>query len=230
VPLCWPVVVLVKAVRSDPRHHVLVQSTHALLIRCADGSLELKPTEQRIQWRSRWFVLNELFGTAAVVPFVEDGKNAVDNDDVDVDDVARSPDDNDSSSGPAPAPQRAHEKSDDEDDNDTTTTDDAAKSTASDDMSAIGDGTECVVCLSAPRCVAVMPCRHLSLCTECADEVRQRTNRCPICRGVALALLQVELRGRPLSESIATSESPYMSDTQSFSSDNDESPLMLLVR
>jgi hypothetical protein len=244
-PPCWPLVLLVKAARSDPRHHVLVQSTHAVALRCANGSLELKATEQRVQWRNRWFVLNELFGTAAVVPLVADAKDV---DDV-VGAISRSPDDNDSSSGPrtatnvkksdAAADVKNNNNDDDDDDDDddgddddndtSTTTDDAAKSTTSDE-SASGDGTECVVCLSAPRCVAVMPCRHLSLCTECADEVRQRTNRCPICRGVALALLQVELRGRALSEAIATDESPYMSDTQSFSSDNDESPLMLLVR
>ena len=64
------------------------------------------------------------------------------------------------------------------------------------------NGTECVVCLSAPRCVAALPCRHLSLCEDCSGEIqRQRrlpnpplsSGLCPICRAPVQSLLS--LRG-----------------------------------
>jgi hypothetical protein len=47
------------------------------------------------------------------------------------------------------------------------------------------EGEDCVICLAEPRNTLVMPCRHMCLCTECAAMLRQRTNKCPICRTVA---------------------------------------------
>ena len=41
-----------------------------------------------------------------------------------------------------------------------------------------GDGS-CVICMSAPKDTAVLPCRHMCLCPSCAREV----DKCPICRG-----------------------------------------------
>lgn len=41
----------------------------------------------------------------------------------------------------------------------------------------------CVVCITNGKDTAVMPCRHLCLCKECAEELRRQTNKCPICRG-----------------------------------------------
>ena len=41
-----------------------------------------------------------------------------------------------------------------------------------------GDSS-CVVCLERPRCVVVLPCRHLSLCEACASGLAS----CPMCRG-----------------------------------------------
>ncbi|KAI9593786.1 hypothetical protein BDF19DRAFT_148058 [Syncephalis fuscata] len=40
----------------------------------------------------------------------------------------------------------------------------------------------CVVCIADPSMVAVLPCRHLCLCMECAEELRNRSCFCPICR------------------------------------------------
>ena len=42
----------------------------------------------------------------------------------------------------------------------------------------IATSSECVVCLSAPRRMVFMPCRHLCCCDECGAEQR----RCPLCR------------------------------------------------
>lgn len=48
-------------------------------------------------------------------------------------------------------------------------------------------GEPCVVCLSDPRTTAILPCRHLCLCEECARELtigsQLRGDTCPICRG-----------------------------------------------
>ena len=47
-----------------------------------------------------------------------------------------------------------------------------------------GDEAECAICLCDPKKVIVMPCRHLSMCAECALTVAMsRDARCPICRG-----------------------------------------------
>ena len=41
---------------------------------------------------------------------------------------------------------------------------------------------ECVVCLSDLKDTAVLPCRHMCLCSQCAEQLRHQSNRCPICR------------------------------------------------
>lgn len=43
-------------------------------------------------------------------------------------------------------------------------------------------GAECVVCLTDRRDTAVLPCRHMCLCYDCAQQLRLSTNKCPICR------------------------------------------------
>lgn len=55
------------------------------------------------------------------------------------------------------------------------------------------DGKECVVCLSSDRDTIVLPCRHLCLCAECAENLRSRVDKCPICRECCQGLLQVKL-------------------------------------
>lgn len=58
--------------------------------------------------------------------------------------------------------------------------------------------SECVVCMTDRKDTAVLPCRHLCLCTKCAYTMRgQRQARCPICRtrkyyAAAQRLLQVK--------------------------------------
>jgi hypothetical protein len=59
-------------------------------------------------------------------------------------------------------------------------------------------GAECVVCLSEPRTTAVLPCRHLCLCAECASQLAFQTNRCPICRGPCAALLSLAVELSPI--------------------------------
>jgi len=50
----------------------------------------------------------------------------------------------------------------------------------------------CVVCLSSPRNTVALPCRHCCLCRSCADEMRRRSQRCPICRTPIALLLHID--------------------------------------
>merc|ERR1711916_131793 len=59
------------------------------------------------------------------------------------------------------------------------------------------ESNECVVCITDPRDTAVLPCRHLCLCAPCAKQLRQRSNRCPICRVPFQSLLQFKLSKLP---------------------------------
>jgi len=49
-----------------------------------------------------------------------------------------------------------------------------------------GHRQDCIVCQSEPRDTAVMPCRHLCLCSACSDYIRSRVQyhsyKCPLCR------------------------------------------------
>jgi hypothetical protein len=40
----------------------------------------------------------------------------------------------------------------------------------------------CVVCQDRNKCVIVLPCRHLCLCTECSVIIQTDHGTCPICR------------------------------------------------
>lgn len=40
----------------------------------------------------------------------------------------------------------------------------------------------CVVCLVAPKDTAMLPCRHMCCCQQCARRVCLSNNKCPICR------------------------------------------------
>ena len=40
----------------------------------------------------------------------------------------------------------------------------------------------CVICMSEKTNTAVLPCRHMSMCMDCANALRNQTNKCPICR------------------------------------------------
>ncbi|KAF5191768.1 E3 ubiquitin ligase protein [Thalictrum thalictroides] len=54
-------------------------------------------------------------------------------------------------------------------------------------------GKECVICMSEPKDTAVLPCRHMCLCSECAKELRLQTNKCPICRQPIEQLIEIRV-------------------------------------
>jgi len=54
------------------------------------------------------------------------------------------------------------------------------------------ESAECVVCMTDRRNTAVLPCRHVCLCTNCANIVRsQPSSKCPICRSQVDSLMQL---------------------------------------
>ncbi|QDZ20037.1 RING-type domain-containing protein [Chloropicon primus] len=65
----------------------------------------------------------------------------------------------------------------------------AVTGTPADDL-----GRECVICMSEPRDTTLLPCRHMCLCHDCAQMLRQQTNKCPICRTQVKSLLEITLK------------------------------------
>ncbi|GFH08487.1 zinc finger protein, RING-type [Haematococcus lacustris] len=55
------------------------------------------------------------------------------------------------------------------------------------------DGNECVICLSASRDTAALPCRHMCMCHQCASALKTQTNKCPICRNEIESLLHIKI-------------------------------------
>jgi hypothetical protein len=53
------------------------------------------------------------------------------------------------------------------------------------------DDKLCVICLTNEKDTAVIPCRHLCLCKECAGTLMQHTPKCPVCRGPIAQLLHM---------------------------------------
>ncbi|KAJ8902910.1 hypothetical protein NDN08_006228 [Rhodosorus marinus] len=54
--------------------------------------------------------------------------------------------------------------------------------------------SECVICLSEEREIAILPCRHLCLCGNCAQSFFQRqSDRCPVCRVRVENMLRISL-------------------------------------
>lgn len=54
-------------------------------------------------------------------------------------------------------------------------------------------GKECIICLSEPRDTTVLPCRHMCMCSGCAQLLRFQTDRCPICRQPVQRLLEMKV-------------------------------------
>lgn len=54
------------------------------------------------------------------------------------------------------------------------------------------EGGECVICLTNPRDVAILHCRHVCLCSSCAAVTSSTWSfQCPVCRGRVAAMIGV---------------------------------------
>ncbi|KAG6435518.1 hypothetical protein SASPL_100392 [Salvia splendens] len=56
-----------------------------------------------------------------------------------------------------------------------------------------GSGKECVVCMTEPKDIALLPCRHMCMCSNCAKALRLQSNKCPICRENIEAVLEIRI-------------------------------------
>lgn len=57
------------------------------------------------------------------------------------------------------------------------------RSSCGGDMQRLDEERLCVICLTAPRTVMLMPCRHAVLCERCLEVLMERTpSSCPVCR------------------------------------------------
>lgn len=63
-------------------------------------------------------------------------------------------------------------------------------------------GKECVICLSEQRDTTVLPCRHMCMCSACANVLRLQTNRCPICRTPVEKLLEIKVPKQEAKQSV----------------------------
>lgn len=52
---------------------------------------------------------------------------------------------------------------------------------------------ECVICMSDERDTMLLPCRHLCLCSSCAQSLRYQASSCPICRCPFKAALNIRV-------------------------------------
>ncbi|KAK9787368.1 hypothetical protein WJX73_002975 [Symbiochloris irregularis] len=59
------------------------------------------------------------------------------------------------------------------------------------DLAGGANGEECSVCMAAHREICCIPCGHVSMCSKCADDIKQLTGMCPLCRGPIQCLLRV---------------------------------------
>lgn len=58
----------------------------------------------------------------------------------------------------------------------------------------------CVVCISDKPEIAILPCRHMCLCSACATILRQQSNKCPICRTQMETLVKIPNEEHPNQE------------------------------
>jgi hypothetical protein len=50
-----------------------------------------------------------------------------------------------------------------------------------------GASQQCVICMDAPKCVVLMPCKHYCACEDCAGLLQQ----CPLCRKMVIHTLKI---------------------------------------
>lgn len=53
------------------------------------------------------------------------------------------------------------------------------------------DGEHCLICFDDDIDTACLPCRHLCLCSSCADMLRVNTGVCPVCRCGIASLIRI---------------------------------------
>ncbi|KAL5182443.1 putative E3 ubiquitin-protein ligase LUL4 [Glycine soja] len=54
-------------------------------------------------------------------------------------------------------------------------------------------GKECVICMTEPKDTAVLTCRHMCMCGDCAKALRPQSNKCLICRQPIEELIEIKI-------------------------------------
>ena len=62
-----------------------------------------------------------------------------------------------------------------------------ASTEAASNSQADSEGSECIICLTNPRNLVLLPCRHVCICTTCYKSLRQK---CPQCRTVITSYMK----------------------------------------
>jgi len=75
------------------------------------------------------------------------------------------------------------------------------------------NGAECIICMCDLRDTVILPCRHLCICSGCAENLKYKLNNCPICRSPFRALLQLKAM-RALSTVSVTDQASAQSMSQ----------------
>lgn len=73
---------------------------------------------------------------------------------------------------------------------------------------------ECVICMSEGRDTMLLPCRHLCLCSSCAQSLRYQANSCPICRcpfKAALNLRSIQRNSNQTADNMEPKRPPIVS-------------------
>ncbi|CAM8902753.1 unnamed protein product [Rhodiola kirilowii] len=71
-----------------------------------------------------------------------------------------------------------------------------SSSTAESSNDGIDAGKECVICLTEPKDTAVLPCRHMCMCSDCARALRLQSNKCPICRQPIDEIMEIKIENK----------------------------------
>jgi len=53
---------------------------------------------------------------------------------------------------------------------------------------------DCVICRSEAKDTVFIPCRHLCICSQCAQVLKYQSNKCPICRSSVRSMLSVNIK------------------------------------
>ncbi|KAG7387524.1 hypothetical protein PHYPSEUDO_014046 [Phytophthora pseudosyringae] len=78
----------------------------------------------------------------------------------------------------------------------------------------IPEGAECIICLCEPRNTTVLPCRHMCLCSECAEALRKSSSTCPICRTPVESLLQIRVEPKETTTTEAEDDNTEVEDAK----------------
>lgn len=85
-----------------------------------------------------------------------------------------------------------------------------------------GENTfECVICMSEERDTMLLPCRHLCLCSSCAQSLRYQASSCPICRCPFKAALNLRVLHKHHRRSWQTTTTTTSSEDNRRAADND---------